>query len=99
MVSTFMNDGDHFDSFHYARQMALYTDVVKFYLQDSKDINIKDWTFDCKMCVVNTSKSNALKQYSACFNVSEERLKQGREEYERLIKTVGYYMITENRKL
>lgn len=105
IVNTFMNEGDHFDSFHYARQMALYLDCTKcYFLNDSLMIekyNVDDtWQFRVRMGVVSTGNYDpAYGPFTKGFDVPEEKLQEGREEYQRLLKEVGYYMIKDGKKI
>lgn len=86
-----MDEGDHFDKYHYHRQMALYLDALKFYCADEYGVD-DSWTLECNMLVVNTQR-NAEQQFSQCFTVSQDKLEKGRAEYKDLLKRVAAYEI------
>lgn len=86
MVKSFMEREHSFYNFRYYRQFAFYTMVLKQYLIREFGYNEKEWTFKGNVMVVNTRD-----YYVDVFPVTEEHLKEGKEEYEKLLKMLAFY--------
>lgn len=86
-VDTFMNHDGSFYNFHYGRQLALYTWVLIEYAKQKYGFDKKTWTYECNILAVQT-----IPPYdTGVFKVSNSLLKQGKQEYEELLKRVGYH--------
>jgi len=87
-VGWFMNsEYGSFKKYHYFRQFALYNDVLKLYCMKNFGYNENTWSSRANVLVVSTSEPYGTR----CYSVSDWWLKQGKREYLKLLKMVGYY--------
>ncbi len=87
-VPFFMKEYGSFIKYHYARQMAMYSWILKNYCAVNYSFD-KTWKFNSNMLVVETV--NPFR--SQCFSVSKENIKSGMIELFQLLKRVAYYEI------
>ena len=84
----FMNsEYGSFYHYHYYRQFALYMMMLQTYCIKEYGFN-HNWTSKGHVLVVNTSEYDT----RLCY-VSKEQFAKGKEEYEQLLKRIGYYTI------
>lgn len=87
-VNWFMNsEYGSFVHYHYARQFAFYSDVLRMYCMKEYGYNQNDWTFKANVLVVSTSEDCS----SKCYAINPTQIKRGRKEYQELLKRVAYY--------
>lgn len=85
-VRWFMNrEYGSFYHYHYYRQFALYIYMLAAYCQKEYGYN-HHWKLQGNVLVVNT-----VNYETACYRVTNEHLKEGKAEYEKLLKMVAYY--------
>lgn len=84
----FMKDYGSFVHYHYARQLAMYSWMLKEFCKKEYNIN-NSVGIKSNIIVVET-----LGQYRAhCYNINNKLIKQGFEELLMLLKMVAYYEI------
>lgn len=87
---------EHFGSFfnyHYYRQMGMYSWLIEQFCR--KEYNIDNtWKITSNIVVVETFGEHR----AACFQVNDDYLRMGRDEFFKLIKMVAYYELSGNRK-
>lgn len=82
----FMEDYGSFVHFHYARQMAMYSWILKHYCAKHFGYD-ENWTCESNMVVVET-----IPPYRAdCYKVSKAQIREGMIEMFQLLKRVAYY--------
>lgn len=88
-VNWFMNpEYGSMYKYHYSRQFFCYADILKKYC--AKEFGFDDtWTFNANVCVVETFGEFT----SKCFKVTNEIMESARNEFETLMKMIGYYTI------
>lgn len=84
----FMAPGSSFETFHYARQFGIYSDILKRYAEKQYGFD-SSWTFKSNVFVVETTGENS----SACYSISNKLMDKGLNEFNKLMKMVGYYAI------
>lgn len=77
-----------FQSFCYYRQFGCYSEVLKAYCAKEYGFD-ESWTFKSHVFVVETTGFHD----SACFSVPDSEIKKGIEEFNRLMKMVGYHTL------
>ena len=86
-VNDFMLEGRSFDKFSYARQMAVYSEILMLYLMKNNGVSYKNgWHLNTNMLVVETIPNN----WSRCFNVKYEQLSNGKLMLRELLARVAY---------
>lgn len=80
----FMQDYGSFIHYHYARQMAMYLWMLFHFCKKEYKID-KSWNVSANMIVVETGYDNK----AGHFKVSKEQLREGKKEFQRLLKMVG----------
>ena len=87
-VNWFMNpEYGSFAHYHYARQFAFYSDVLRMYCMKEYGYNQNEWDFKANVLVVSTSEECS----SKCYAINPTQIKKGRKEYRELLKRVAYY--------
>ena len=87
-VNWFMNpEYGSFAHYHYARQFAFYSDVLRMYCMKEYGYNQNEWDFKANVLVVSTSEECS----SKCYAINPTQIKKGRKEYKELLKRVAYY--------
>ena len=85
-VPFFMQDYGSFIHYHYARQMAMYSMILKYYCAKNYGYD-KTWKCNSNMIVVET-----IPPYRAqCYSVSPQQIKSGMIELFSLLKRVAYH--------
>lgn len=85
LLSMFMGEHGSFAHYHYSRQMAAYLWVLYLYCQKEYSVD-KTWDVSANMIVVETTGENNC----GTFRVSRQQLTEGKKEFCRLMKMVGY---------
>lgn len=89
-VDGFMEPGHSFENYHYSRQMGVYSSILWHYCERTFGVNKNTgWKLKANMLVVQTIPPYT----SRCFVVNKTQLKQGLNEFNRLMKMVAYYEI------
>lgn len=81
----FMQDYGSFVKFHYARQFGMYMWMLKHLCKKEFGTN-NTWNYFANVIVVETSCENK----AGLFRVSRSTIKEGENEFVRLLKQVGY---------
>lgn len=84
-INNFMSKTGSFTHYHYSRQFALYRWMLEQFCIREYGYNRK-WTFKGNVLVVSTVTGE-----SKLYKVNYSQLKQGKQEYEELLKRVAYY--------
>lgn len=87
-IKGFMEKDEHFEKYHYARQMAAYKMALEQFFKENFEWN-ELWKVKVNMLVFGTKGMC----YSQDFSVNQELLEQGQLEFEQLMKRVAYYQI------
>lgn len=80
-----MQDYGSFVKFHYARQFGMYMWMLKHLCKKEFGTN-NTWNYFANVIVVETSCENK----AGLFRVSRSTIKEGENEFIRLLKQVGY---------
>lgn len=83
-ISSFMEDS--FLTFHYPRQLGMYTWILLQYCKLKYGYNRKEWTIKCNIIAIET----ILDHQCLVFPIKRELLEDGRKEFCRLLKMVAY---------
>lgn len=86
-VNSFMEPGGSWDHFDYARQMACYSQVLKYYFMKNRGISRQTgWTLKANMLVVETIPHF----WSRAYYVTDNQLRSGLSSFYELMYRVGY---------
>jgi len=79
---------DSFGTWHYARQMAMYSWILKKFCEKEYDFD-NTWSFKANMMVVETNSPFN----SQIYSVNRPRLKEGMREFNQMLKRIAYHEI------
>ena len=85
-VGHFVEPGGSLEHLHYYRQLAIYSEILMYYLLKTRGIG-KDsgWTVKHNILAVETIMSN----YSECFVINDNYIRKGIDEAHELLKRVA----------
>lgn len=82
----FMKEYGSFAHYHYARQLAMYSWMLKHYCQNKYNID-EEYKFLSNIIVVETFGNYE----SCCYKITNSQIRSGFEELTKLLKMVAYY--------
>ena len=89
-TNKFMQPDGSWDKYCYARQMAVYSTILWYWLMKTYGVSKKlGWQLKANMLVVETIPN----YWSRSFYVTDQQLKQGQKMFRELMSRVAYYNI------
>jgi hypothetical protein len=85
-----MNEDGSWYFYHYSRQLGIYTEILKYYV--NKEFGISEntgWDFKSNICAIETIPN----YWAKIFHIPQEELNKGLQEFYELLERVAAYEI------